>query len=155
MSRPQRTSFDPAWLESAGWGEKFSVDIHELMGATDGPDVLALVIDRLVERLQEPDRTCVHMSIMAGCTFQETADLLSEERWLADPDAPPVHRKTAWKWAQRGLDQVKAWLVGTPWLLEMLAGQVPVDRPERESGPVPTGLESAIARTRAANQEDH
>lgn len=143
MSRPQRASLDPLWLEYGQIAEQTSMGLYDLF-PSESLDVISLVLDRLVERLPEPERTCVSMCVMKGATYREAAEILTADRRAKKPDAPPVHRKTAHRWAQRGLDQIRTWLLDTAWLRELMAGHIP-DQPTPD-GTSPARLDDALAR---------
>lgn len=55
-----------------------------------------MVLQRLLERLQEPDRTAVELVTMQGMSLYEAAEIMEVDLgYLADS-------KTIWRWAKRG-----------------------------------------------------
>ncbi len=122
MSRPKRISLDPSWLEAGTFGRLTGQ--RDTYFGTEGPELLTLVLDHFVSRLPEPDRSCVLACIMGKYAFSEAAVLLADELGY-EPD-----KKTVWRWAQRGLKQVKHELAATPWAAAMLADRLPLDEDE-------------------------
>jgi DNA-directed RNA polymerase specialized sigma24 family protein len=57
---------------------------------------MALVLQRLLEQLREPDRTAVELVTMQGVSLYEAAEIMETDLgYLADS-------KTIWRWAKRG-----------------------------------------------------
>ncbi len=57
---------------------------------------MALVLQRLLEQLREPDRTAVELVTMQGMSLYEAAEIMETDLgYLADS-------KTIWRWAKRG-----------------------------------------------------
>lgn len=142
--RPRRTSLDPAWFRNGDIGHQTAVTDRYFLEALPA-DVLTMVVDRLVERLDEPDRSCVQMVTLGGMTYQECAELLEAS-----------HRKTVWKWEKRGLEQIKEWIGSAGWLREMIAERLPEDVAAEAAGETaPAALEDALTRTLTDTELDH
>jgi DNA-directed RNA polymerase specialized sigma24 family protein len=57
---------------------------------------MALVLQRLLEQLREPDKTAVELVTMQGMSLYEAAEIMETDLgYLADS-------KTIWRWAKRG-----------------------------------------------------
>lgn len=129
--RPDRTTIDPAMLSRGEVGELTAV--HDDYFDSGEPDALEVILGRAVERLPEPDRSCVTMVAMHGMTYDDAADHLYRELGRR------VHRKTIWRWTQRGLDALRAELRGSSWAAILLAdrlppaGAVPPEDPNNEA----------------------
>lgn len=121
--RPDRTTIDPEMLERGEVGELTAV--YDEYFVPDGPGALEVILDIAVGKLPEPDRSCVTMVAMHGMTYDETAEHLAAELGRR------VHRKTIWRWVQRGLDQIRSDLAGQSWSAILLADRIPT------SGAVP------------------
>ena len=92
MSRPKRTSLDPASFERGEIARQTAVfdDVE--------PEVrpMGLVLLQLVQQLQQPDRTAVELVTMQGLSLYEAAEIMEVELgYLADS-------KTIWRWCKRG-----------------------------------------------------
>ena len=146
--RPDRTTIDPDLLTRGDIGALTAH--HDRYFQTDDPGALEVIFARAVARLREPDRDCVVMVSMHGMTYDEAAELLHPELGRR------VHRKTIWRWAQRGLDQLRDELAGSSWAAILLAdrlptaGTVPPADPHHESDIDIAVLEGG----RAEDQED-
>lgn len=71
---------------------------------------LRIVLDDFVNLLPEWQRSAVQMTVMANMTFQEAADTIAVLR------GKPTDKKTVWRWAQAGVNQMREWLTGMTWL---------------------------------------
>lgn len=57
---------------------------------------MALVLQRLLEQVQEPDRSAVELVSMQGLSLYEAAEIMEVDLgYLADS-------KTIWRWSKRG-----------------------------------------------------
>ena len=93
---------------------------HDDLDLTN-PEVLALLIGHLVDRLPEPHRSAVQMTQLKGLTYQEAADLLAPEL------GREVHRRTVWRWAAYGRRQLREWMEQAPWINALLSDRIPLD----------------------------
>ena len=92
MSRPKRTSLDPGSFERGQIAKQTAV----YDDAEEEVRPLGMVLQRLLERLQEPDRTAVELVTMQGMSLYEAAEIMEVDLgYLADS-------KTIWRWAKRG-----------------------------------------------------
>lgn len=128
MSRPKQTRIDPVWLEHGDIGAQTAHwDTYEWDRQGDS---LTVVLDRLVERLPEHQRQALRGTVMAGMSYAEVGRLMGRDR------------KTVWRWARQGAEQVGVWLADTPWLRVLVADQLPGqattapsdDRPHTNNG---------------------
>jgi DNA-directed RNA polymerase specialized sigma24 family protein len=117
--RPRQTTIDPSAL-AVGTIALQTADIDRYFALDD--DVLTLIVQALLDRLPEPERSCVRMTVMARIPYAEAGRLLGAE------EEPPraIDGKTVWRWAHRGLVLLKAQLAESPWAAEMLSGRIPL-----------------------------
>lgn len=116
--RPARISIDPAWFEYHGIGGQTAVE-DTYFDPGEQVDTLEKVIGLVVDRLPEPDRTCVRVTVMHRHSYEHAAGYLEVDLGYR-PD-----RKTVWRWTQRGLDQIKDELQSSPWANVLLDGRIP------------------------------
>lgn len=92
MSRPKRTSLDPGSFERGEIGRQTAVYDNEEVEVRP----MALVLQKLLEGVKEPDRTAVELVSMQGLSLYEAAEIMEFDLgYLADS-------KTIWRWAKRG-----------------------------------------------------
>jgi DNA-directed RNA polymerase specialized sigma24 family protein len=92
LSRPKRTSLDPGSFERGSIARQTA--FYDNVEAEVRP--MAMVLQRLMERVQEPDRTAVELVTMQGFSLYEAAEIMEADLgYLADS-------KTIWRWAKRG-----------------------------------------------------
>lgn len=98
MSRPKRTSLDPASFERGSIARQTAV--YDKQDTEIRP--MGLVLQRLLEQLREPDRTAVELVTMQGLSLYEAAEIMEFDLgYLADS-------KTIWRWAKRGEKTLRA-----------------------------------------------
>jgi hypothetical protein len=127
MSRPARTSLDPRAFEfGAVAAQHATVDQLFVM---IGPDATAMILDALVDRLPEPERSVI-LCFSSGMSNAETGRLLG-----ADPEflsatgrqAGPIARRTVHRWQVRGAERLGVWMTRTSWMHALLDGRLPTD----------------------------
>jgi hypothetical protein len=114
MRRPSSTTLDPAAFDAG----RIARGHCTVDGERFGPDALALVLDALVDRLPEPERS-VLQGVAAGLTNAELGRLLGyDPAFLAATGRPegPIERKTVWRWKDRGAKRLAGWLEQATWL---------------------------------------
>ena len=139
MRRPQRTTLDP---RSMDYGEiAKQTAIEDRYFDNDRLEALALILDHLVDQLIEPDQSAVRMCVMANLSYPEAGRLLGNER-----GGKPYDPKTVWRWARRGVLQLKEWLTASEWLSDMTGGRIPLPDDEALLTLGGGGLEDALDR---------
>lgn len=114
--RPRRTTIDPSWLADGDIGFHAATE-DVVYGDERGTEqTLALILDRLVERLPSPDREAVELVAMSGLSYRDAGNVLG------------CDKKTAWRYVRRGLESLRATLTSTPWIADLLVGRVPLDQ---------------------------
>lgn len=117
--RPKRTSIDPASMEAGSIARQTGSDDRYF---AIPEDVLTLIVRSMVDRLPEPDRSCVQMTVMHRLSYAEAGRLLAP--WLGRNK--PIDGRTVWRWAKRGVASLQAALEESPWAADMLVDRVPV-----------------------------
>lgn len=144
MRRPRRTSLDPSWFKAGPIGAQ-TAHTDEYFVGEEKPSVLAVVMQRLVDRLPERQRDAIEAVSIGGYSYRQAAELLD------------TYPKAVWRWEKRGIEQILRWLKGSPWMLEMLATHLPFDMVEPDGGLTPAALEDVLTRRLAdieASQPD-
>jgi DNA-directed RNA polymerase specialized sigma24 family protein len=90
--------------------------------ASDSEPSVRIVLDNFVKFLPEYRKTAVEMCVMAGLTYEEAADEISLRRGIK------TDKKTVWRWARAGLEDLKLWLSNSPWVSAATNGKIPVER---------------------------
>ena len=123
--RPKRTTIDPAALAD-GEIARQTGSRDRYFGLPD--DVLTLIVQAMVDRLPEPDRSCVRMTVMSRLSYAEAGRLLGVDLGRAGAVDP----RTVWRWARRGVDLLRVSLAESPWAADMLVDRVPPGVPSWE-----------------------
>lgn len=131
--RPRRTTLSPHAFDQ---GEiAWQTAVEDRLGAhRDSPR--ALVVQALLDHLPEPDQSAVRM-MLAGLSYAEAGRLLGAEE---DPPRE-IDMKTMWRWCNRGLEQLHAFITGSPWAYELLG----ID-PDIPFVPQPRPFDEAITK---------
>lgn len=93
-------------------------DEHDVLSEHKG-EVLALILDRLVERLPAEECDAVRTAVMAQLSLRDAA---LELGWLlgsGEPDHKRVSRRAA-----AGVERLRGWMASAPWMGTFLAGRV-------------------------------
>lgn len=121
---------DPSWLRGGSLGSQTATHDNPFPEMRD--DVVALVVDRFIERLPDKEREAVSMCVIGGMSYAEAGAEMGHDK------------KTVWRWCKRGLGRIESWITGAPWLRELAGDRLPV-LPEEDAGqPSPTRLETAL-----------
>lgn len=115
--RPDQTVMSPDTLEQGEIG--LSLAHFDNYFNHTHPQALEVIFAHAVNRLPEPERSCVIMVAMQGITYREAAEYLAGEL------GRQVHRKTAWRWTQRGLRQLRRELEERSWSQVLLEDRLP------------------------------
>ena len=117
--RPNPTTIEPGAFE-AGSIARQNHDIDIPFIDPSDPEAFARVLNYLVEKLDEPDRSCVSACVMKGISYREAAEIIEIEVGRL------VDKKTVWRWTQRGVDQLRVWLEATPWVGILVGDRIPL-----------------------------
>jgi len=120
---------DPALFESGAVAHATGLVDEYFVSSSE--DVVRIVLDNFVKELPEYKRTAVEMCIMSRITYEEAAEHISIMRGI------PTDKKTVWRWAQSGLEDMKKWLMDSPWVAALTEGKIPV---ELLDASIPVGL---------------
>ena len=110
---------DPALFDSGAIGQA--------TGETDSyfdsspEDVVRMVLDNFIKQLPPLKRAAVEMCVMSQMTYEQAAEHIAVMRGVA------TDKKTVWRWAQSGLEDIKSWLIDSPWVAAITEGKIPVD----------------------------
>lgn len=110
---------DPALFDSGAVG--LSTAKRDSYFGNLPEDVVRMVMDNFVKQLPEPKKSAVEMCVMSQITYEEAARNIAVMRGL------PTDKKTVWRWAHAGLEDLKEWLIDSPWVSAITEGKIPVD----------------------------
>lgn len=119
MVRRTTVFIDPALFESGAVG----LATGKTDSYFDNPpeDVVRMVMDNFVKQLPTLKRAAVEMCVMSQMTYEEASKHIAIIRGV------PTDKKTVWRWAQAGLEDIKGWLMDSPWVSAITEGKIPVD----------------------------
>jgi hypothetical protein len=110
---------DPAFFDSGEIGAKTGTyDSHFL---NDTEDSVRMVLDSFVSQLEEYKKSAVEMCVMSKMTYEEAAEHISVARGIE------TDKKTVWRWARAGLEDLRSWLMDSPWVSPLTNGKIPVE----------------------------
>jgi DNA-directed RNA polymerase specialized sigma24 family protein len=107
MRRPRQTTLNPDFLESGNIGAATAV--HEQYFSERPEPTLRIVIDQVLQRVTEPQKSALEMCVMKRMTYKEASEWFTSQRGI---DTDP---KTVWRWAQQGVEQMGRMLAGAAW----------------------------------------
>lgn len=119
--RNYSSPMSPDMFESGKTGRMTGTS-DEYFDTFEGDSVVRIVLDDFVNLLPEWQRSAVQMTIMSKMTFQEAAEYITKMRGIS------THKKTVWRWAQKGVAQIKEWLVAAPWVATITRDKIPVQQ---------------------------
>jgi hypothetical protein len=117
--RTSNSFINPEYFETGSIARQTSVNDEYFV--KDGEPAVRAVLDEFVSMLPEWKRSAVQMCIMANMTYQEASEKIEELR------GKPTHKKTVWRWAQEGVEEMRRWLMLAPWVGPMTNNKIPVD----------------------------
>ena len=94
-------------------------------------DSTRIVMDKFVSLLPEWKRSAVQMCVMANMTYEEAAEEISILR------GKKTDKKTVWRWARAGTEELKKWLIKSPWVAHVTNKKIPVESLDKK---IPIGL---------------
>jgi len=122
------TSFvDPEYFASGNIARQTAVT--DLYFAVEMEPAVRTVVEEFLKVVPEWRRSAVQMCIMANLTYAEAAEKISVLR------GKRTHKKTVWRWAQQGLEELRQLFLVAPWVATMTDGKIPVEQ-EEPTGPV-------------------
>jgi len=119
MVRRTTSYVDPQFFESGNIGRQTADDDEYF--AEDYEPAERIVLDSFVSLLPEYRKSAVEMCVMARWTYEDAAEEISVRRGIR------TDKKTVWRWARAGLEDLQKWLVDSPWVGAATAGKIPVE----------------------------
>ena len=120
-ARSAHSLVSPDYFENGEIGRQTATR-DDYFSSPDAEEASRMVIDNFVNQLPEWKRTAVQMCIMANLTYEEAAEEISILR------GKKTDKKTVWRWARAGVEDMKGWLVKSPWVASMTNNKIPVER---------------------------
>jgi len=84
-------------------------------------DVVRMVLDNFIKQLPPIQRAAVEMCIMSKMTYEDAAKEITLMRGVT------TDKKTVWRWTKSALEELKQWLIDSPWVAAVTQGKIPVD----------------------------
>lgn len=119
--RPPDAIIPPDYFDSGEIGRQTSSG-DSYFTSSEREDSTRMVLDTFVKNLPEWKRSAVQMCIMSNMTYEQAAEHISSLR------GKKTDKKTVWRWARAGVEDLKAWLVKSPWVSPMTNSKIPVQR---------------------------
>ena len=110
---------DPALFDSGAVGQ--ATGEEDSYFDSNPEDVVRMVLDNFIKELPPLKRAAVEMCVMSQMTYEEAAEHISLMRGV------PTDKKTVWRWAQAALEDLKKWLMDSPWVAAITEGRIPID----------------------------
>ena len=80
-----------------------------------------MILSHFIEYVPEYKRSAVEMCVMSQITYEAAAETISLMR------GTKTDKKTVWRWAKAGLEDIKAMLLRSPWVNAATNGKIPVE----------------------------
>ena len=80
-----------------------------------------MILSYFVQHVPEYKRSAVEMCVMSQITYEAAAEVISVMR------GTPTDKKTVWRWAKAGLEDIKGMLIRSPWVNAATNGKIPVE----------------------------
>lgn len=119
--RPPDAIIPPEYFDSGEIGRQTSSGDNYFTSKRH-EDSTRMVLDTFVKNLPEWKKSAVQMCVMSNMTYEQAAEHISELR------GKRTDKKTVWRWARSGLEDLKVWLVKSPWVFYMTNSKIPVQR---------------------------
>jgi DNA-directed RNA polymerase specialized sigma24 family protein len=116
--RPPDAVIPPDYFDSGEIGKQTASGDDYF--STDYEEAVRMVLDNFVQHLPEWKRTAVLMCVMSGITYEEAAKEISTLRGVK------TDKKTVWRWARAGVEDLKTWLTKSFWVSHITNGKIPV-----------------------------
>lgn len=111
---------DPLWLGAGTFGEMFAVEPEHEREPQRVNEVLAELLQVALDKLQPEHREALVCVAVGGLSYGQAGKVLDR------------NRETVYRHAQAAIEQVRAELVSTGWMAELLAQMVPALADELE-----------------------
>ena len=119
MVRPTTSYVSPDAFGSGEIGRQTAVE-DEYFKQNPEPSV-RMILSHFIEQVPEYKKSAVEMCVMSQITYEAAAETISTLRGVR------TDKKTVWRWAQAGLEDIKAMLIRSPWVNAATAGKIPVE----------------------------
>ena len=80
-----------------------------------------MILFHFVEHVPEFKKSAVEMCVMSQLTYEEASQKISALRGIS------TDKKTVWRWAKAGLEDIKVMLIRSPWVNAATNGKIPVE----------------------------
>ena len=117
--RPTTSYVSPDAFGSGEIGRQTAVE-DEYFKQNPEPSI-RMILSHFVQQVPEYKRSAVEMCVMSQITYEAAAETISIMRGVK------TDKKTVWRWAQAGLEDIKAMLIRSPWVNAATAGKIPVE----------------------------
>ena len=118
--RPSNVIIPPEYFESGEIGRQ-TAQGDDYFSSKENENSTRMVLDTFVNLLPEWKRSAVQMCIMSNMTYEEAAYEISGLR------GKRTDKKTVWRWAKSGVEDMRKWLVKSPWVGHMTNKKIPVE----------------------------
>ncbi|MGH3442014.1 MAG: sigma factor-like helix-turn-helix DNA-binding protein [Nitriliruptorales bacterium] len=105
--------------EESDFASATSAPDRYFAGDIPNTSALGLVLDRMLERLPQDERDCLHLVVVSGMSQRRAAELLG---WIL-PSGHPDGKKVA-RAIERATAQLRKWLTGASWVEALLEGRI-------------------------------
>jgi len=119
MVRKTTVFIDPNLFESGSIAQ--STGRKDNYFSSDSEDVVRMVLDNFIKQLPPLKHAAIEMCVMSKITYEEAAHEISLKRGVE------TDKKTVWRWAQSAVEELKEWLMDSPWVSAITQGKIPVD----------------------------
>ena len=82
---------------------------------------IRMILSHFIHHVPEYKKSAVEMCVMSMMTYEEASQIISTLR------GKPTDKKTVWRWAKAGLEDIKAALIKSPWVNAATNGKIPVE----------------------------
>lgn len=117
--RPSNAIIPPDYFDSGEIGKQTASDDDYF--SSDYEESVRMVLDNFVQSLPEWKRTSVLMCVMSNITYEQAAKEISAMRGVK------TDKKTVWRWAKAGLEDLKEWLSKSFWVSHITNGKIPIE----------------------------
>jgi DNA-directed RNA polymerase specialized sigma24 family protein len=116
--RPPDAVIPPDYFDSGEIGRQTASG--DSYFSSDYEESTRMVLDNFVKHLPEWKRSAVQMCVMSNMTYEEAAKEISALR------GKRTDKKTVWRWAKSGVQDLKTWLSKSFWVSHITQGKIPV-----------------------------
>ena len=113
------STVSPDAFGSGEIGRQTAVD-DEYFEQNPEPSV-RMILDHFIKYVPEYKKSAVEMCVMSMITYEAAAEQISIARGVN------TDKKTVWRWAKAGLEDIKAMLIRSPWVNAATNGKIPVE----------------------------